>query len=71
MVPYHRLPWGASTAGAQGTFGGLSETAYRLPRILDRALHRVELCSNDPVCAEHEVGSPLGRVEHALEAGWV
>lgn len=48
-----------STAGAQGTLGGLSETAYRLPRILDRALLRVELCSNDPVCSEHTVGNPL------------
>lgn len=48
-----------STAGAQGTLGGLSETAYRLPMILDRALRRVELCSNDPVCSEHQVGSAL------------
>lgn len=48
-----------STAGAQGTLGGLSETAYRLPMILDRALRRVELCSNDPVCSEHHVGSAL------------
>lgn len=48
-----------STAGAQGTLGGLSETAYRLPSILDRALLRVELCSNDPVCSEHTVGNPL------------
>lgn len=48
-----------STAGAQGTLGGLSETAYRLPLILDRALRRVELCSNDPVCSEHKVGSLL------------
>ena len=36
-----------STAGAQGKLGGLSETAYRVPSILDRALRRVELCSND------------------------
>lgn len=48
-----------STAGAQGTLGGLSETAYRLPMILDRALRRVELCSNDPVCSQHKIGSPL------------
>lgn len=48
-----------STAGAQGTLGGLSETAFRLPMILDRALRRVELCSNDPVCSEHKIGSPL------------
>lgn len=48
-----------STAGAQGTLGGLSETAYRLPKILDSALRRVELCSNDPVCSEHHVGSAL------------
>jgi hypothetical protein len=48
-----------STAGAQGTLGGLSDTAYRLPIILDRALQRVELCSNDHVCSEHHVGSAL------------
>ena len=48
-----------STAGAQGTLGGLSETAYRLPDILERAIGRIELCSNDPVCSEHEVGNAL------------
>lgn len=46
-----------STAGAQGTLGGLSETAHRLPAVLHRALTRVSLCSNDPICSDHRVGS--------------
>ena len=48
-----------STAGAQGTLGGLSETAARIPQILERAIRRIELCSNDPICAEHLPGNNL------------
>ncbi len=51
------LVYTAST-GAQGTLGGLVGTAPRFAEILESALRRVEICSNDPVCADHE---PDGR----------
>lgn len=43
-----------STAGAQGTLGGLSAMAEHIGRILTQAVHGLALCSNDPICAEHE-----------------
>lgn len=43
-----------ATAGAQGTLGGLVGTAPRFARILHGALDRAAICSNDPVCADHE-----------------
>lgn len=43
-----------ATAGAQGTLGGLVATAPRLATILSNALDRARICSNDPVCADHE-----------------
>ncbi|GEC32162.1 DUF1998 domain-containing protein [Sinorhizobium fredii] len=46
-----------STAGGQGTLGGLSGMAHRVGELLSRAMKRLELCSNDPICAEH---SPNG-----------
>ncbi len=42
-----------STAGGQGTLGGLSGVAHRVGEILERAVKHLELCSNDPLCAEH------------------
>lgn len=42
-----------STAGGQGTLGGLSNMAEHVPRLLRRAVERLHLCSNDPICAEH------------------
>ncbi|KAB7786366.1 DUF1998 domain-containing protein [Methylorubrum populi] len=42
-----------STAGGQGTLGGLSSMAEQVPQILHRAIKRLILCSNDPICAEH------------------
>ena len=47
-----------ATPGAQGTLGGLVATAPRFAYILERALERLQVCSNDPVCADHE---PDGR----------
>jgi hypothetical protein len=41
-----------STAGGQGTLGGLSAMANSAGRILARAIERISLCSNDPICAE-------------------
>jgi hypothetical protein len=43
-----------ATAGAQGTLGGLVATAPRIAQILRSALERSGICSNDPVCADHE-----------------
>jgi hypothetical protein len=42
-----------STAGGQGTLGGLSSMAEHVPELLARAIDKLRLCSNDPVCAEH------------------
>jgi hypothetical protein len=47
------LIYTAST-GAQGTLGGLVATAPRFASILKSALDRLRICSNDPVCADHE-----------------
>lgn len=43
------------TAGpdAEGTLGGLVETADRIDRYLRQAIDIGRLCSNDPVCAQH------------------
>jgi Domain of unknown function (DUF1998) len=46
-----------STAGGQGTLGGLSHMAERVGDLLTRATRRLALCSNDPICAEHSDGS--------------
>lgn len=41
-------------AGAQGTLGGLVEMAPRIPELIRAGLERLQLCSNDPVCADHD-----------------
>jgi hypothetical protein len=43
-----------ASAGAQGTLGGLVEIASRIPEILSSVQDRMRLCSNDPVCADHD-----------------
>jgi hypothetical protein len=43
-----------ATAGTQGTLGGLVEVANRFSTVLRSALERLELCSSDPVCADHD-----------------
>jgi hypothetical protein len=43
-----------ASAGAQGTLGGLVATAPRFAQILKSAMDRLQICSNDPVCADHE-----------------
>ncbi|MBZ9696464.1 MULTISPECIES: DUF1998 domain-containing protein [unclassified Mesorhizobium] len=43
-----------ASAGAQGTLGGLTEIAARIPRLIESSLDRLRLCSNDPVCADHD-----------------
>jgi hypothetical protein len=39
---------------AEGTLGGLVEVGRRITRHLQKALDLERLCSNDPVCAQHE-----------------
>ena len=46
-----------STAGGQGTLGGVSRMAERVGELLDRATKRLALCSNDPICAEQADGN--------------
>ncbi len=46
-----------STAGGQGTLGGLSSMADRIGEMLTSAIDRLALCSNDPICAEHTPNS--------------
>lgn len=43
-----------ATAGTQGTLGGLVAATPRFANILSRALDRLRVCSNDPICADHE-----------------
>lgn len=43
-----------ATAGTQGTLGGLVEVADRFAVVLHGALGRLEVCSSDPVCADHD-----------------
>ena len=54
-----------STTGSQGTLGGLVSTAERFSRILTRLLDKLKICSNDPICADHEPhGFNDGRATH-------
>jgi hypothetical protein len=40
--------------GAEGSLGGLVEMGKDIGRLLERALELGRLCSNDPVCAQHD-----------------
>ena len=42
------------TSDAEGTLGGLIEVGRKVHHHVRAALQMAELCSNDPVCAEHE-----------------
>lgn len=50
------LIYTAST-GAQGTLGGLVGSAPKVLHILENALARIGVCSNDPICADHDPAS--------------
>lgn len=50
------LIYTAST-GAQGTLGGLVGSASRISEIMEAALARIAICSNDPICADHNPAS--------------
>lgn len=43
-----------ATAGTQGTLGGLVEVTQRFASVLAAALQRLEVCSSDPLCADHD-----------------
>ncbi|MCB9591141.1 MAG: DUF1998 domain-containing protein [Sandaracinaceae bacterium] len=45
------------TTGSEGTLGGLVEEGRRLRRHLKEAWDMGRLCSNDPVCAQHDPSS--------------
>jgi hypothetical protein len=42
------------TSDSEGTLGGLVEVGRRIHEHMRQALEMGELCSNDPVCAEHQ-----------------
>ena len=46
------------TPGSEGSLGGLVEMGKTLGRTLARALELGRLCSNDPVCAQHDPADP-------------
>ncbi|MCE9636425.1 MAG: DUF1998 domain-containing protein [Planctomycetes bacterium] len=45
-------------SGSEGTLGGLVEVGRRIEEYVLRAVERARLCSNDPVCAQHQADSP-------------
>lgn len=51
---------------AEGTLGGLVEAADRIDRYMRQAVDLGRLCSNDPVCAQHQ---PDNKAEDRLLSG--
>ena len=45
------------SSNAEGTLGGLVQVGSRIYESFRSALDLGELCSNDPVCAQHEASS--------------
>lgn len=43
---------------AEGTLGGLVEVGENIHEVMREALELGRLCSNDPVCAQHDPASP-------------
>jgi len=54
------------TIDAEGTLGGLVQVGRRIHEHVRRALEMGELCSNDPVCSQH---NPDNRHEHRFLHG--
>lgn len=48
-----------ASADAEGTLGGLVQQARAIEEHLEAALETARLCSNDPVCAQHEPGESM------------
>ena len=49
------------SSDAEGTLGGLVDTGRRIHQFVHQALELGRLCSNDPVCAQHEPANQLER----------
>ncbi|MCH7686801.1 MAG: DUF1998 domain-containing protein [Planctomycetes bacterium] len=49
------------TSDAEGTLGGLIQVGRRIHEHVRNALEMGELCSNDPVCAQHDPANPHER----------
>jgi len=49
------------TSDAEGTLGGLVQVGRKIHEHVRNALRLAELCSNDPVCAQHEPENPHER----------
>jgi hypothetical protein len=45
-----------ASADSQGTLGGLASAAKSIGHYLKTALEMGRLCSNDPICAQHDAG---------------
>lgn len=54
------------TADSEGTLGGLIQVGRRIHELIHSAVELGELCSNDPVCAQHE---PESTHEHRFLHG--
>lgn len=52
------------TPGTEGTLGGLVEQGERIGYHLEQAVRLGELCSNDPVCAQHSPKGDLAERYH-------
>jgi hypothetical protein len=48
-------------ADSHGTLGGLADAAKSINHYVQMALEMGHLCSNDPVCAQHDAGDPHAR----------
>ncbi len=46
------------SSGSEGTLGGLVEVGRQIEHHLTKALEFGRLCSNDPVCSQHEPSNP-------------
>lgn len=46
------------TSGSEGSLGGLVEMGKHIGRHLEHALELGRLCSNDPVCSQHNPADP-------------
>ena len=46
------------SSGSEGTLGGLIEVGKNIEHHLQVALEMAKLCSNDPVCAQHQPDNP-------------
>jgi hypothetical protein len=46
------------TSGSEGSLGGLVEMGKNVGRLIERALELGRLCSNDPVCGQHDPADP-------------